>query len=212
MSVQTFRKILLVSIMAIPWSGLQPSIPGDIDSHQTGDQTWYFASRMMKTPRVVEMYMRIAHRPWHVQRSKSSPLIGTAGERTAKQEGYIFIVRQLLARWPLYYHWKHIKIVKPMMTSSNGNIFSVTGPLRGEFTGHRWIPRTKASDAELGLNKRLSKPPRRRWFGPSRPLSRHWNGHPSKLTDTTRQSAMYSYDWSHIKFNETLSWSRFIFG
>ena len=36
-----------------------------------------------------------------------------------------------------------------MMTSSNGNIFRVTGPLRGEFTSHRWIPHTKASDAEL---------------------------------------------------------------
>ena len=36
-----------------------------------------------------------------------------------------------------------------MMTSSNGNIFRVTDPLCGEFTGHRWIPRTKASDAEL---------------------------------------------------------------
>ena len=35
------------------------------------------------------------------------------------------------------------------MTSSNGNIFRVTGPLCGEFTGHRWIPITKASDAEL---------------------------------------------------------------
>ena len=35
------------------------------------------------------------------------------------------------------------------MTSSNGNIFRVTGPLCGEFTGHRWIHRTKASDAEL---------------------------------------------------------------
>ena len=32
-----------------------------------------------------------------------------------------------------------------MMTSSNGNIFRVTGPL----FGIRWIPRTKASDAEL---------------------------------------------------------------
>ena len=30
-----------------------------------------------------------------------------------------------------------------MMTSSNGNIFHVTGPLCGEFTGHRWIPLTK---------------------------------------------------------------------
>ena len=36
-----------------------------------------------------------------------------------------------------------------MMTSSNGNIFRVTGPLWGEFTGHRWIPLTKASDAGL---------------------------------------------------------------
>ena len=36
-----------------------------------------------------------------------------------------------------------------MTTSSNGNIFRVTGPLWGEFTGHRWIPLTKAIDAEL---------------------------------------------------------------
>ena len=35
------------------------------------------------------------------------------------------------------------------MTSSNGNIFRVTGHLCREFTGHRWIPRTKASDTEL---------------------------------------------------------------
>ena len=35
------------------------------------------------------------------------------------------------------------------MTSSNGNIFRVTGPLCGEFTGHRWIPLTTDSDAEL---------------------------------------------------------------
>ena len=36
-----------------------------------------------------------------------------------------------------------------MMTSSNGNIFRVTGPLCGELTGHRWIPLTKVCDAEL---------------------------------------------------------------
>ena len=50
------------------------------------------------------------------------------------------------------------------MTSSNGNIFRVTGPLCVEFTGHRWIPITKASDAELwcflwsvhGLNGRVN--------------------------------------------------------
>ena len=36
-----------------------------------------------------------------------------------------------------------------MITSSNGNIFRVTGPLCGEYTGHLWIPRKKASDANL---------------------------------------------------------------
>ena len=36
-----------------------------------------------------------------------------------------------------------------MMTSSNGNIFRVTGPLRGESTGDQWIPLTEASGAEL---------------------------------------------------------------
>ena len=36
-----------------------------------------------------------------------------------------------------------------MMTSSNGNIFRVTGHFCGEFTGQRWIPRTNTSDVEL---------------------------------------------------------------
>ena len=69
-----------------------------------------------------------------------------------------------------------------MMTSSNGNIFRVTGHLCGESTGPRWIPRTKASDAELWcffnlcLNKRLSKQSWGWWFETlSRPLWRHRN-------------------------------------
>ena len=36
-----------------------------------------------------------------------------------------------------------------MMTSSNGNIFHVTGPLWGESINHQGIPLIKASDAEL---------------------------------------------------------------
>ena len=42
---------------------------------------------------------------------------------------------------------RHVGIPWHMMTSSNENIFRVTGHLCGEFTGLRWIPRTKASDA-----------------------------------------------------------------
>ena len=45
--------------------------------------------------------------------------------------------------------WHGCAVYLSMITPSNGNIFRVTGPLCGEFTGHRWIPCTKASDAEL---------------------------------------------------------------
>ena len=70
-----------------------------------------------------------------------------------------------------------------MVTSSNVNIFFVTGHLCGEFTGLRWFPHTKASDAELRsffdlrLNKRLSKQSWGWWFETlSRPIWRHSNG------------------------------------
>ena len=52
-----------------------------------------------------------------------------------------------------------------MMTSSNGNLFRVTGPLRGEFTGPCEFPTqrsvTRSFDVffDLRLNKRLSKQP-----------------------------------------------------
>ena len=79
--------------------------------------------------------------------------------------------------------WSDIKLSPYMMTSSNGSIFRVTGPLCGEFTGHRWIPLTKASDAELWsffdlrLNKQFNKQSIRWWFGtPLRPVWRHCNG------------------------------------
>ena len=36
-----------------------------------------------------------------------------------------------------------------LMKSSNGNILRITSPLWGEFAGNRWIPLTKASDAEF---------------------------------------------------------------
>ena len=39
--------------------------------------------------------------------------------------------------------------IQIMMTPSNENLFRITGLLWGELTRHRWIPITKASDAEL---------------------------------------------------------------
>ena len=73
--------------------------------------------------------------------------------------------------------WTYLPKGIPMMTSSNGNIIRVTGPLRGESTGHRWFPLTKPVTRnfdvffDLRLNKRLSKHSRRCWFEtPSRSL------------------------------------------
>ena len=59
--------------------------------------------------------------------------------------------------------FKEARILWIMMMSSNRNIFRVNGPFCWDFTDDRWIPRPKASDAELWcffdmhLNKRLRK-------------------------------------------------------
>ena len=59
--------------------------------------------------------------------------------------------------------WNKVYII--MMKSSNGNIFRVTGPLCGEFTGHREFraqrPVTRSFDVffDMRLNKRFSKGP-----------------------------------------------------
>ena len=44
-----------------------------------------------------------------------------------------------------------------MLTSSNGNIFRVIRLLCGEVTAHRWIPCTKANDAEFDVFFDLSR-------------------------------------------------------
>ena len=75
-----------------------------------------------------------------------------------------------------------VKKHQHMMTSSNGNIFRVTGPLCGEFTGPGEFPTqgpmTRSFDVffDLRLNKRLSKQPWCWWFEtPSWSLWRHCN-------------------------------------
>ena len=65
-----------------------------------------------------------------------------------------YVLLQVFCPWSVDLPWGQYTWCVPfkhciMMTSSNGNIFRVTGHLCGEFTGLRWIPRTKASDAEL---------------------------------------------------------------
>ena len=73
-------------------------------------------------------------------------------------------------------------VIKFMMTSSNGNIYRVTGHLCGEFTGPGDFPAqrsvTQSFDVsfDLRLNERLSEQPWGWWFQtPSWSLWRHCN-------------------------------------
>ena len=75
-----------------------------------------------------------------------------------------------------------VGLVFIMITSSNGKIFRVTGPLwgnsavTGEFTSQRAVTRSFDVFFDLRLSKRLSKQSRGWWFEtPSRPLWRHCN-------------------------------------
>ena len=75
-----------------------------------------------------------------------------------------------------------VRAIHFMMTSSNGNIFRVTGNLCGEFTGPGEFPAqrpvTRSFDGvfDLHLNKRLNKHSWGWWFETlSRPLWRHCN-------------------------------------
>ena len=76
-----------------------------------------------------------------------------------------------------------LNLRKLIMTSSNGNIFRVTGPLCGEFTGPGEFPTqrpvTRSFDVffDLRLNKRLGKHSWGWWFETlSWSLWRHHNG------------------------------------
>ena len=98
-----------------------------------------------------------------------------------------------------------------MMTSSNENIFRVTGPLCGEFTGHQWIPHTKVSDTELWfffdlpLNKGLSKLSWDWWFEmPSHSLWCHCNEIAHLLCGA--QITLQICDYGHTIRKLTTSW------
>ena len=80
----------------------------------------------------------------------------------------------------LAHSYNRVLYPRIMMTSSNGSIFRVTGPLwgnspvTGEFPSQRPVTRSFDVFFDLRLIKRLRKQSRRRWFEtPMRSLWRH---------------------------------------
>ena len=101
----------------------------------------------------------------------------------------------------------------PMMTSSNGNIFRVTGPLCGEFTGPGEFPTqrpvTRSFDVffDLRLNKRLSKQPWGWWFETlSWSLWRQCNDSPCKARPSQNWPKLTTYYHVHQTFITSCTW------
>ena len=96
---------------------------------------------------------------WGGRSDDESPQWGGGTHNRMSGGSGVKALSQILSDESLSYSLKHISTgehsspisIFPIfkMTSWNGNMFRVTGPLSGEFTGHWWIPLTKASDAEL---------------------------------------------------------------
>ena len=89
-------------------------------------------------------------------------------------------ITQMQSKNCVYDYWDVLQSPIEIMTTSNGNIFRITGPLWQESTGDRWIPFTRVNNADFDvfcnvrLNKRFSKQSKRRWFDtPSRSLWRY---------------------------------------
>ena len=89
-----------------------------------------------------------------------------------------------------------------MMTSSNGNIFRVTGhlcgksPVTGEFPAQRPVTRSFDVFSDLRLNKRLSKQSWGWWFEtPPRPLWRHCNDEAKCSCPELRTASHWEFNW-----------------
>ena len=126
------RMTLLFYISKIRYACITLDFPGD---------TWRYSNVIITSKRRCDVVLTQQWRYYYVMCFNNI-------SRFLFQCNYGIAVNwnQIAPVWPN----SHILVsVQSMMTSSNGNIFRVTGHLCGEFTGPRWIPRTKVSDAEL---------------------------------------------------------------
>ena len=140
-------------------------------------------SRDLKAPRIVQSFWNL------IGPSAGTLLLRHLSNFGAIQSFWLPVSRRIHEIWGKTscslvtrsrgrYHWSFLDMF--MITSSNGNIFRVTGPFWGQSTGHRGFPsqRPVARSFDvfiaLRLNKRLSKQSRWRWFEtPSHSLWRH---------------------------------------
>ena len=83
--------------------------------------------------------LELTDRKWHGWTGRAIQMADTYANQSKKFVmclKYTNNPRRINTIWPI---WKR----KNIMTSRYGKAFSITGPLRGESTGYRWIPLTK---------------------------------------------------------------------
>ena len=112
------------------------------------------------------------NRPITIYRASQWDFIGTIAVTTFELASLIVLFAGYNVAKPSKWRGNGGRLVDIyiMMTSSNGNIFRITGPLCGEFTGPGEVPSqrpvTRSFNVffDLHLNKRLSKQPWGWWF------------------------------------------------
>ena len=95
--------------------------------------------------------------------------------------GNLLLEQRQLRYWWCFVWWRH------QMETFSASLALCVGnsPVIGEFPSQSPVARSFGVFFDLGLNKRLSKQSRRRWFEtPSRPLWRHCNGNTFRLCIT----------------------------
>ena len=164
---------------------------GDQGFKETGFQ---YAQRDINVNNTIQMKSSCNHRTTFCQNSENDTkhlLMKCNGHKIVRQVSYH---AQYVTFWSVsdvgWYEvmiwvssiWKHqtsypgIGCHLNIMTSWNENIFDITGPFYREFTGHWWIPLTKASDAELWCFL-WSAPKQTVELTIQMPMSRHHRAH-----------------------------------
>ena len=133
----TFAVVLLWTISSNEWPDYNKT------KHHQSDSTW-----AKPLGGWTETDPRRREGRWPRRRSKGEPVSAWWRHQMEKKSALLAICAGNSPDTDEFPQWRG-SLMFSMMTSSNGNIFRVTSPLCGEFTGHRWIPLTKASGAEF---------------------------------------------------------------
>ena len=155
-------------------------------------------------------YIFVYFNHWFLRFQKSNALVGL--EDGIEEDTFLVFcgLSFMTQKLSVLMHAESRIQLTSMMTSSNGNIFRVTGHLCGEFTGPgefpAQMPVTRGFGAffDLRLNNRLSKPSWGWWF---ETLSRSFCRHCNALKYFTRRYANFLLLLYNVPYIMPIHWT-----